>query len=586
MNEEPESTRSPVADLSSLERDLARSLQPSWVQNAGPSENMARMADRYGDSERPARGKGGRDGRPSRGTPRGDGPRGRSPGDRRDKRDRNVRAPVSRPQPPEKLGGWDVIFHPDPRGMEGIAKQIKTSGKAYALFDIARLVLAQPERYLVEIKKSEATARTLWQVRVDGSLWNSRREAEAHALSKHLDKFYTSRRVETEPPKGNYTCIARCGMSGALLGPPNHHEYQTKVRDLHAKRFANMSLEAFKNRIQMVHEEAVIQQWKDEQSHRLEYHLLSLENEGADAPTGARTSRPRAGESADGDVRPPLPEDNPNAEGAAPTPNPTVGQPSVEPEPASNAEGPTPESKVEEVATPPAESSPAVEAESTAPDAESPATDSTTSEPDQGQTFSTFAELEAHFRKNFSEIEIVEIGEAVTIPGAVATATSTAPVVNLVRGACEDLIRFPLPLAHVIGEDLHRRGLQVFKSPQKILHACVARPKPLDAGDDQLSDNLKRILQTLAAHPNARRIEQWKALSAGLEDEASRTALASDLGWLIGQGHVVDYAGRGFDLPRKEPKKISGPRQERRPAVNRSPDNDKGLRTNSPQSLE
>ena len=36
----------------------------------------------------------------------------------------------------------------------------------------------------------------------------------------------------TEAPKGVWNAIAVCGFSGALLGPPNHHDFQRNVARL------------------------------------------------------------------------------------------------------------------------------------------------------------------------------------------------------------------------------------------------------------------------------------------------------------------------------------------------------------------
>ena len=47
---------------------------------------------------------------------------------------------------------------PDRHGVEGLAKQIKTSGRAYPLFDLARLVLAKSERYVVDFRKADEDA--------------------------------------------------------------------------------------------------------------------------------------------------------------------------------------------------------------------------------------------------------------------------------------------------------------------------------------------------------------------------------------------------------------------------------------------
>ena len=50
---------------------------------------------------------------------------------------------------------------------------------------------------------------------IDDSLWLSEAEAVDHVLSKHFATFYQTEKTPTDPPKGTYTFVAQCGMSGA-----------------------------------------------------------------------------------------------------------------------------------------------------------------------------------------------------------------------------------------------------------------------------------------------------------------------------------------------------------------------------------
>jgi hypothetical protein len=174
------------------------------------------------------------------------------------------------------LEGWNIQFLPEPHGVEGIARQMKADFKAYPLFDLAWLVLERPDRYRVEFKRASETGSSLFQLKIDGSLWLSEREALAHVMSRHLEKFYRRERVTVDPPKGSFPCVAVCGMSGVLLGPPNYHDYQLKILKLHGERFANMPFEAFKSRIRMEREESLIQKWKDELSSKDEFYPLEV----------------------------------------------------------------------------------------------------------------------------------------------------------------------------------------------------------------------------------------------------------------------------------------------------------------------
>ncbi len=79
-----------------------------------------------------------------------------------------------------------------------------------------------------------------------------------------------------EPPKGVYTFVAQCGLSGAILGPPNYHDYQNQLRKLHAEKFSRMPFDMFKARVKIVKDEAVVKKWIEEQSFKTEYVCLNV----------------------------------------------------------------------------------------------------------------------------------------------------------------------------------------------------------------------------------------------------------------------------------------------------------------------
>ena len=169
---------------------------------------------------------------------------------------------------------------PDEKGVDSLARQIKITGRAFPLFDIARLIIQKPERYSMRfaVKKNAEgkVAQALFLCALDDTLWLSEDEAVAHVLSRHFGTFYQAERTATEPPKGVYTFVAQCGMSGVILGPPNHHDYQNQLRKLHAERFSRMPFDMYKARIKIVRDEAVVKQWIDEQSWKTEYTCLNV----------------------------------------------------------------------------------------------------------------------------------------------------------------------------------------------------------------------------------------------------------------------------------------------------------------------
>src|SRR5207244_11767666 len=85
------------------------------------------------------------------------------------------------------------------------------------------------------------------------------------AFSIGQDDFYNVELTETEPITGNFTNVARCRLSGTLLGPTNHHDYQRRLRNLYEQRFnRRMSFADYQRQIQIVTDSAEIEKWKED----------------------------------------------------------------------------------------------------------------------------------------------------------------------------------------------------------------------------------------------------------------------------------------------------------------------------------
>ena len=188
--------------------------------------------------------------------------------------------PRERREAPLPLPELNVSLVPEEKGVESLARQIKMTGRAYPLFDIAQMILQKPERHTVtfSIRKNPESQpiQPLFVCALDDSLWLSEDEAVGHVLKKHFATFYQSERTATEPPKGKYTFVAQCGISGVVLGPPNHHDYQNQLRKLHAERFSRMPFEVYKSRVKIVRDEEVVKKWVEDQSFKTEYICLNM----------------------------------------------------------------------------------------------------------------------------------------------------------------------------------------------------------------------------------------------------------------------------------------------------------------------
>jgi len=282
-----------MSTVSDLDLNLDNLFQPAWAQEKTKSNKFAKFTGNEGvkpersysskPGERRAPRRDGAGGGFGGGERRGGAPRGGSKfGDRKggnfrggERRDE----PRERLAPPAPLPQLNVAFIPEERGVEQLARQIKVTGRAYPLFQIALLILQKAERYSVQLtakKKDDGTLEKLFVCALDESPWTSEDAAVVHVLKNHFATFYQAERTATEPPKGVYTFVAQCGLSGEILGPPNHHDYQNQLRKLHAEKFSRMPFDQFKARVKIVKDEAVVKKWVEDQSFKTQYNCLNV----------------------------------------------------------------------------------------------------------------------------------------------------------------------------------------------------------------------------------------------------------------------------------------------------------------------
>ena len=205
---------------------------------------------------------------------RGQGGRRRESGNRRDNRGDRRNKPELPPLPE-----LDVQLVPENIVVETLARQIRQSGRAYPLFEIANIILKKPERLGVTystIKKGDQVAQALYICTLDRTLWLSEDDAMEHVFKEHFANFYETQKVPVEGPKGTYTFVAQCGMSGEVLGPPNLHDYQSKICKIHDEKFPNVPLEVYKSRIRIVKDPEIIEKWKQEMSFASHYNCLQV----------------------------------------------------------------------------------------------------------------------------------------------------------------------------------------------------------------------------------------------------------------------------------------------------------------------
>lgn len=169
-----------------------------------------------------------------------------------------------------------VRFLPRPPALESVVAQIKENPVAYSIFALARLFLAKPERYNVRLTANAESP--LFQLGDSGAVSVDRQSLERDAFRFAQSSFYKVDITQSEPIKGNFTNVARCKLSGRLLGPTNHHDYQKHLRSLFEQRFSRrMSFADYQRQIEIVSDPALVERWKEEARKITTYSTLKGE---------------------------------------------------------------------------------------------------------------------------------------------------------------------------------------------------------------------------------------------------------------------------------------------------------------------
>ena len=172
---------------------------------------------------------------------------------------------AERPKPLEV----EVKILPDTKALGTIIRKLQGDTHAYKLKDLAYFFLDNPSSILLKVSpraaqdgRPAAEPVRFFQCKACGFAALKEEDVVEHVLNVHLGDYYDSKEVECEPPKGNFNCVAKCGLSGVLLGPPNIHEFNGIVREMIRTKYPEMSEEQYRSHIEMVRDADTIEQWR------------------------------------------------------------------------------------------------------------------------------------------------------------------------------------------------------------------------------------------------------------------------------------------------------------------------------------
>jgi hypothetical protein len=348
----------------------------------------------------------------------------------------------------------------------------------------------------------------IYQIPADGSLWLNRDEAIRHILNgPAVRKFYRQETISIDPPKGIFTAVAVCGFSGEILGPPNHHSFQTTVARLHREQFYNLPIDRYKARIRSEKDETLVAKWLEQQSTTTVYIPLTAEEiAAANLPVEAKVAAPAA----------------PAAETGETVPAATTGASESAPDSAGTAESseavavPEAPEATEPVAT--------AETEAPAPEPEVAEAPDAVAEPESSsppvEPLKNWAAVEAHFMAHHSDTAVKAVTR-IKVPGNVPGKLLAPSLLALLRMEVEQQQRFPMQLVQDLCRDLEKESLKFFKRDKKSTFVCRTRPHFIE-DESHLSPRLRSIVGVVRANPGINVAKLVSTLAPHLEKPAAK----------------------------------------------------------------
>lgn len=255
---------------------------PKWAKKE-PGANHYQVEDRRGRRDGPPR----RDRRD--GSPRSDRRDGPPRSDRRDGPPRSDRRPPMRggaqaprresaPRPVRVNLPVEIKFLPEQKRLASLVRQIHHSKRAYPLIDLAHIFLSDPRGHMVKLEiLPNESAFKLYQGRRSKMVATNRDVLLHQLLDEHMGDFFVKEDLDVDAPSGVFPMIGK--IDDILVGPPNHHSYAVRLAEIHRNRYAGMPFDRFKQKVQTVRDEELIEQWKQQSSKKTVYRLKEGDQE-------------------------------------------------------------------------------------------------------------------------------------------------------------------------------------------------------------------------------------------------------------------------------------------------------------------
>lgn len=426
--------------------------------------------------------------------------------------------------------GVNVTLVPDKAAIQLVCKEIHHVARVYPLFDVAEIILAERARCRAHFEISEKKP-PFYRCKFEEAIFLTKEEALQFFLkAEWRNQFIEESTVEIDPPKGNFQSVAKCGISGEWLGPPNYHAYQSEIRRIHRERFSHMPLESYMAKIRTERSEEAVNAWLDSMKLQTRWRILTaddIKNKEA-SPQAAASEAPLAEEA-------PAPTEE-ESDGS-----PEEGRDGLS-EPSISEALPTEEAPTSEDLPAPSESS-------------------------DIKWFTDRAEFERAVAAELLDKAFKTVRKA-NVSAAISGKNLSPGLLVRLKGTGNHIRKHAAILIPAVCKALEAEHMPVFKRKGK-LFTGPARPHAL-APDAVLAPRPGEMVKWIRENSPAKLEGLWKAvLPEGAT--APPAEYAADLFWLLQQGHILLYTDDTLVVqePPKppEPKKPKAPKKKAEPAA-------------------
>lgn len=198
----------------------------------------------------------------------------------------------------------------------------------------------------------------------------------------------------------------------------------------------------------------------------------------------------------------------------------------------------------------------------------------TTLQEEPALTFQNAGEAERHFRQQHLDRLLRESRE-LTVDGVASRRLPDRALGRLIENSWAQEIRSPAKMMQELIAAFPANGLHLFRHRKASLFVAPVRPRPFSQGS-VVSPTIAAIVRALTETSGMNRKQLLEKVSAGEgnavapeEIEKKKLGLASNLRWLISEGHVIEFNDGTLELARAKsppPAKTVAPPNERKSA--------------------